>query len=51
MKEDVKRKWTSPEVRRYGTFEATTKSCNNKDFGSSDGLVFQGADITFACGS
>jgi hypothetical protein len=46
----AKRKWTSPEVRRFGTFEQATQGCN-KTYGDSDGFLFQGAPITCASGS
>ena len=42
-----KRKWTSPEVRRFGTFEAATQGCN-KYLGDSDGYTFMGVNIVCA---
>lgn len=42
---DVKRRWVSPEIRRYGTFESATQGCN-KDFGATDSFTFQGQPIT-----
>lgn len=39
---DGKRRWTAPEIRRYGTFEAATQSCSNKDYGTGDSITFQG---------
>jgi hypothetical protein len=39
-----KRQWVTPDIRRFGTFEAATLGCN-KDLGSSDGFTFQGQGI------
>jgi hypothetical protein len=39
-----KRKWTSPEVRRFGTFEAATQGCD-KHLGDADGYTFMGVNI------
>lgn len=41
----AKRRWVSPEIRRFGTFEAATQGCD-KTFGDSDGYTFQGQGIT-----
>jgi hypothetical protein len=42
-----KRRWVSPEIRRYGTFESATQGkCPNKDYGAGDGFLFQGNPIT-----
>lgn len=46
---DQKRRWTAPEIRKYGTFEAATQSCTNKDFGTGDSMTFQG--MTTVCTS
>jgi len=40
----AKRKWISPEVRRFGTFEAATQGCDKK-LGDNDGFTFMGANI------
>lgn len=40
----TKRKWISPEVRRFGTFEAATQGCD-KHFGDYDGFTFMGNNI------
>ena len=49
MKE--KRKWSTPAVERFGTFETATQSCplRQKDFGASDGLVFEGITVPVHC--
>lgn len=39
-----KRAWVSPEIRRYGTFEAITQECD-KQLGSADGFTFIGQAI------
>ena len=41
MKEETKRKWAPPEVRRYGTFQDVTRAavCQVKTFGSGDGMI------------
>jgi hypothetical protein len=39
-----KRAWVSPEIRRYGTFEAATQGCD-KTMGATDGFTFQGQAI------
>jgi hypothetical protein len=43
----TKRKWISPEVRRFGTFEAATQGCD-KMFGEYDGFTFMGNAIVCA---
>lgn len=45
-----KRKWVSPEVRRFGTFEQATQGCD-KTYGDGDGFLFQGTPITCIAGS
>jgi hypothetical protein len=40
-----KRKWASPEVRRFGTFESATQGGCDKTFGTSDGFTFEGQAI------
>jgi hypothetical protein len=47
MAAPVKRVWISPEIRKYGTFEAATQGCD-KTLGSSDGFTFQGIAIICA---
>lgn len=42
----TKKKWISPEIRRFGTFEAATQC--DKTFGDSDGNTWQGSSITCA---
>jgi hypothetical protein len=44
MAAPVKKVWVSPEIRRYGTFEAATQGCD-KIWGASDGFTFQGQAI------
>ena len=39
-----KRKWISPEIRKFGTFEAATQGCD-KTLGTTDGFTFQGQAI------
>jgi hypothetical protein len=49
--EDVKRRWETPELRKFGTFEAATQRCI-KALGSSDGFTFQGVAVPIHwCGS
>lgn len=36
------KRWTAPEIRRYGTFETATQAKPHKDFGSGDAITFQG---------
>ena len=43
----VKRKWISPEVRRFGTFETATQGCD-KTWGTTDGFTFAGQAIVCA---
>jgi hypothetical protein len=42
---ELKRRWVTPDVRSFGTFEAATKGCD-KTLGSTDGFTFQGQGIT-----
>lgn len=44
----AKRKWVSPEVRRFGTFEAATQLGCDKTYGESDGFTFAGQAIVCA---
>ena len=44
MAAPAKRVWVSPEIRKYGTFEAITQGCD-KTLGSSDGFTFMGQAI------
>ncbi|MFL5613867.1 MAG: hypothetical protein ACJ796_09435 [Gemmatimonadaceae bacterium] len=46
----AKRKWVSPEIRRFGTFEAATQDCD-KTLGLNDGFTFQGQAIVCATAS
>lgn len=39
-----KRRWVTPEIRCFGTFEAATQACI-KALGSTDGFTFQGNDV------
>ncbi len=41
---EKKRSWVAPEVKCYGSFEASTQTCI-KNFGSSDGFTFQGVAV------
>lgn len=43
----AKRKWTSPEVRKFGTFEAATQGCD-KTWGTTDGFTMEGIAIVCA---
>ena len=45
---ELKRRWVTPDVKSFGTFEAATKGCD-KSFGSSDGFTFEGQAIV--CGA
>lgn len=47
MQEKVKQEWVSPEVQRYGTFEAATQYCD-KQLGGADGFTFMGDSIVCA---
>jgi hypothetical protein len=47
----AKRKWVSPEIRRFGTFEAATHGGCEKTFGDNDGFTFQGQAIVCATAS
>ncbi len=40
----MKRRWVTPDVRNFGTFEAVTNGCD-KTLGSSDGFTFQGQAV------
>lgn len=42
----TKKKWVSPEIRRFGTFEAATQC--EKTFGDSDGNTWMGSSIVCA---
>ena len=42
----TKKKWVSPEIRRFGTFEAATQ-CEKK-FGDSDNNTMMGLSIVCA---
>ena len=44
-----KRTWVSPEIRKYGTFEAATQC--EKTFGMSDGHTMMGQAIVCVSGS
>lgn len=44
MAEKQKRQWISPQIRRYGTFEAATQMCDKK-LGETDGFTFAGLAI------
>lgn len=50
MNQSTKRTWISPEIRRYGTFEAATQSCT-KDWGAGDSWSFQNQPTTVVCAS
>jgi hypothetical protein len=39
--EDAKTEWVTPEIKKFGSFEAATQRCI-KDFGSQDGFTWQG---------
>ena len=41
---ELKRRWVTPDVQSFGTFEAATKACD-KTLGSGDGFTFQGQAI------
>ena len=41
---ELKRRWVTPEVHSFGTFEAATKGCD-KTLGSADGFTFQGQGV------
>jgi hypothetical protein len=43
----TKKKWISPEIRRFGTFETATQGCD-KTWGSTDGFTMQGQAIVCA---
>jgi len=42
-----KKRWISPEIRRFGTFETATQGCD-KTWGSTDGFTMQGQAIVCA---
>ena len=44
---EQKRRWATPAVQSFGTFEAATRACD-KTLGSTDGFTFQGQ--AEACG-
>ena len=44
----AKRKWVSPEIRCFGTFEAATQGCT-KDYGVGDAFTFQNNQTTLVC--
>ncbi len=44
-----KRKWVSPEIRRFGTFETATQECYNKTYGAGDMFTFQQQPTTISC--
>lgn len=44
---ELKRRWLTPDVRSFGTFEAATKACD-KTLGSADGFTFEGQAIVCA---
>lgn len=49
--ESPKRRWATPEVRSFGTFETATQACI-KALGSSDGFTWQGNTVPIHwCGS
>jgi hypothetical protein len=45
----VKKKWVSPEIRRFGTFEAATLECMNKTPGIGDAFTFQNQQTQISC--
>jgi hypothetical protein len=47
---ELKRRWVTPDVTSFGTFEAATKACN-KTYGSADGFTFEGQAIVCAAAS
>lgn len=44
-----KRKWVSPQVRRFGTFETATQDCYNKTAGIGDAWTFQNQPTMVDC--
>lgn len=44
-----KRKWASPEIRRFGTFETATQDCYNKSPGIGDAWTFQNQPTMVDC--
>lgn len=49
--EVAKKKWVSPKIRRFGTFEVATQDCFNKESGIGDAWTFQQQPTAIACGS
>ena len=41
---EQKRRWVTPDVKSFGTFEAATNGCD-KTFGSADGFTFEGQAV------
>ncbi len=42
------KKWTKPTLQKHGKMEdLTLRTSNNKDFGSDDGLTFQGQPVDY----
>ncbi len=46
----LKRRWVTPDVRSFGTFEAATQACD-KTLGSADGFTFQGQGVVCVAAS
>ena len=44
---EVRKVWSAPRIRRYGSFETATQGCD-KSFGSNDGFTFNGQAIVCA---
>lgn len=44
----LQQQWVTPEVRRYGTFETTTRDGCDKKLGTGDGFTFVGQAIVCA---
>jgi hypothetical protein len=44
-----KRKWVSPEIRRFGTFETATQDCYNKTSGIGDAYTFEQQPTVISC--
>jgi hypothetical protein len=40
-----KRRWSTPQVRSFGTFETATQGCGDKDHGAGDGLLFKAPEV------
>jgi hypothetical protein len=45
-----KRRWVTPDVQSFGTFEAATQGCD-KTIGSTDGYTFQGQGVVCVAAS